>query len=236
MSLSASDVQNYILAMLGSPIIDVELDASHFPIALNQALRVYSRINPITKYDQITLVAGQQVYSPTNVGLGIITAAIPPSKYRFGLGWGFGDEFSVFDSAVVNDLGHYATAIEYYKSARRVLSANFHWNYIPERKELEISPAPQEPLTLSYAYVDAAGIADITPNYEDWILEYSLIVAKGILGEIRELLGNIAGNQTSIPLNGAALKEASSLAVKRDKEQELRDMVGDKFMLPMRDS
>jgi hypothetical protein len=236
MSIDSDDVTAFIQGRLGFPTIPLELDTTHYTLAINQTLRIFAKIAPKVGRDQIMLVAGQQVYPIANAGLGIIKCAIPPSKYRFGLGWGFGDEFSVFDSAVVSDLGHYATAISYYKQARKVLSANFMWKYLIDRQELEISPAPQEPLILSYTYLSSPALSDIQPQYEEWFLEYALLEAKSVLGEIRELMGTVQGNQTNVPLNGAQLKAESSDAVKKDRQQELRNMIGDRYMLPLRDS
>jgi uncharacterized protein YjbJ (UPF0337 family) len=240
MALTSVDVENYIRRRLGEPVIPVELDATQITEAEAETLRVYSSIAPQLKKAQITLQTGVRVYGATNgltdVGRGIIQAAIPPSKYRFGLGWGFGDEFSVFDSSVVQDLGYYHTAISYYKQARKVLSAHFEWQYDLERQELLIHPAPQEALTLYYVYVDDVLIGEIPRRHEDWVLNYALLEAKNMLGEIREFLGSVQGNQTTMQLNGQQLKAEASLEVREAEKDKLRARIGDRFALPLVDS
>ena len=237
MALTNVYVDGYIRARLGEPVIPCELDPAQVTQAIDEAVRQYSIISPQIKKAMQLLQPGVRTYNMAGKsGRGIIRAAIPPSKYRFGLGWGFGDEFSVFDSAVVQDLGHYNLAVQYYKQARKVLSAHFEWEYDLDRQELLITPAPQEALNLFYVYVDDVPITEVPRRHEDWVLRYALMEAKGMLGEIREFLGSVQGHQTTMQLNGAQLKAAATDDKKEEMRVELRRRVGDKFALPLRDS
>src|SRR6266404_1238240 len=98
----------------------------------------------------------------------------------------------------------------YYKQARKVLSAHFEWQYDLERQELLITPSPQEALNLFYTYVDSPAITEVPQRHEDWILRRTMLECKGMMGEIRETLDSVQGNQTTIPLNGTKLKEEGS--------------------------
>lgn len=238
MALDNSYVEQWIRKRLGEPIIPVELDTTQIQSAIEESLRIFNRYKPQIKRDQFLLIPGQSVYpmDPAKVGYGVIKCAVPPSKYRFGLGWGFGDEFSVFDSTVVQDISYYHTAISYYKQSRKVLSANFEWKYLLDRREIEVTPTPQESLTLYYVYVGGSTIAEIQAHDEDWVLKYALLESKGMLGEIREALNAIQGNQTTVQLNGAQLKAEANEQAKQDAVKELINRVGDRFLLPLRDS
>jgi hypothetical protein len=213
-------VIEYVQAMLGSGMIDVELDPIHYNTAIDRALAKFRQrsSNAVEEsYGFITLEVDQNDY--------ILPKDVIQVRqlYRRSIGSrsGGGDGGSLFEpfnlaysntyllsSTNMGGLATYYAFASYQKQVGKMFGSDINFTWNRTSKVLTIMQRPrgaEEVLMWMYNYrPDFTLLQD--PYAGQWLKDYSLAVSKLMLGEAREKFATIAGPQGGTQLNGAALK------------------------------
>jgi hypothetical protein len=236
MSESATQRQqvfDYVYAMLGGGIVDVELDPIHYNTALDKALSKYRQRgeNSIEdSYVTMTLVTNQNEY--------ILPKEIVEVRQIFrrsvGARSGNGDGSSIFEpfnlaytntylmtGSSLGGLLTYELFAQRQELVGRMFGSfiEFRWNTASKKLTVLQRPrATEEVLLWCYNYrPDSQLLTDYLAS--QWIKDYTLATCKYMLGEAREKFSTLAGPQGGTSLNGASLKaEAQSEMEKLDIE------------------
>jgi hypothetical protein len=211
---------DYIQVMLGSGVIDVELDPVHYNTAIDRALNKYR----------------QRSSNAVEESFGFLTVEIDQNEYilpkevtdvrqifrrsigsRSGGGQG-GTLFEPFNLAYSNTylltatnmggLATYYAFASYQKLVGKMFGSEINFTFNKTTKKLTLMQRPrseEEVLLWLYNYRPDFNIMQ-DPYAGQWIRDYSLATCKMILGEAREKFSQIASPQGGTQLNGTALK------------------------------
>jgi hypothetical protein len=227
-------VYDYVRAMLGDGMIDVELDPIHYEAALNKTLSRFRQRSPNAVEESYMFIELEKDTNDYKLPDEIVEVR---SVFRRSLGSrsaGTGTDMDPFSLSYTNTyllnattLGGIATYdffAQYQEMVGRMFGSYIEFQWIPYSHTLRILQRPfteKETLLLRcYNYrPDFNLINDIYAG--QWIKDYTLAICKGILGEARSKFGTIAGPQGGTQLNGADLKSASKEELEKlDKELE----------------
>ena len=209
-TLTQANVNRYIRIALGSPIVEVELTDEMITEITNQSLGVYGTWKPVEKFGQVSIIAGQQVYTLTadQVGKGIVEV-FRPDLMRQAVSL---DQFDVFrhHSFTPNlDPGDYYAERLWWKEVRRSAGSEDDWECILDpitgSAALFINPIPSASYTLSYFYIKDPTLAEVPGSDDDWIKDHILASCMVTLGHIRSKYKGVAGSEGSIDMDGEDL-------------------------------
>jgi hypothetical protein len=228
-------VFEYIKTMLGDGMIDVELDSVHYELALDRALTFYRQksSNAVEEsYSFLELIQDQNEYRLPDEIIEVREVFRRAIGSRSGLGAG-GTLFEPFNLAYTNTymmsgsmmggLATYEMFAGYQKLVGRMFGSYIEYNWKRTSHILDILQRPfaqgEQILLRTYNYrPDWVILQDIYAK--QWIRDYSLAVAKQILGQARSKFGSIAGPGSPITLNGTALISES----KEEMTQLVKDL------------
>lgn len=219
------EITDYIYAMLGGGMVDVELDPIHYETAIDSAL---------TKYRQRSdgSVEESYMFMPTVIDQNEYTLPTEVMEVRqifrrsIGSRTGGGDGGTVFEpfnmaytntyllsSSNMGGLATYNAFASYQELVGRMFGSfiEFKWNSTSKKLTILQRPRAEEDLLL-YVY-NYRPDSELFNDYlaKQWIKDYSLAKCKYMLGEARSKFATIAGPQGGSSLNGDALKaEAQS--------------------------
>lgn len=211
---------DYIKLMLGSGMVDVELDPAHYSAAIERALRKFRQrsSNSVEQsYAFLTLQMDQNNYT--------LAPEIENVRriYRRSVGsrTGGGDGGSLFEpfnlaysntyllaSTNMGGLATYYAFSSYQKQVGKMFGSeiNFLFNRTTKLLTIDQRPRTQEEVLI---WVDNHR-PDFTlfsdPFAGQWLRDYALASCKLMLGEAREKFSQIASPQGGTSLNGTALK------------------------------
>ena len=231
-------VFEYVKAMLGDGMIDIELDPIHYDTALERALGKYRQRGDSSveeSYMFLTLEPNINTYTLPKEVINVRQIFRRSIGSRTGMGDG-GTLFEPFNMAYTNtyllsssNMGGIATYeifAQYQEMVGRIFGSFINYNYNQSTRKLTIlqRPRAQEQVLLwTYNYrPDFTILEDIYAK--QWIRDYTLANCKHMLGEAREKFAQIAGPQGGTSLNGTAMKtEAKEMMTQL--EQELMQQV-----------
>jgi len=214
------DVFDYVNAMLGGGMIDVELDPIHYQTALSKSLSKFRQRsdNAVEEsYLFMPTVEDQNTYTLPNEVMEVRQIFRRSIGSRSGGGDG-GTNFEPFNLAYTNTyllsssniggLATYDMFSQYQELVGRMFGSfiEFKWNSTTKQLTLLQRPRTEETLML-YAYnyrPDDELLSDYLAS--QWIKDYTLATCKYMLGEARSKFATIAGPQGGSTLNGDALK------------------------------
>jgi hypothetical protein len=231
-------VFDYVRAMLGDGMIDVELDPVHYETALNRAL---------TKFRQRSSNSVEESYMFLELKKDTNDYRLPDeivnvqSCFRRTLGsrsgGGTGTQFEPFNLAYTNTyllnstmLGGIATYdmfAQYQELVGRMFGAFIEFQWIQHSHTLRILQRP---------FVEGESIMLRCQNHKpdfvllndlyakQWLYDYTLAVCKGMIGEARSKFSTIAGPQGGSTLNGSDMKAASKEEI-ANLEKEIENLV-----------
>lgn len=230
------EVFDYVHAMLGGGMVDVELDPIHYETALTKALTRFRQRsdNSIEEsYASLELVEDQNDYILPKEIVEVRQIFRRSVGARSGSGDG-GTLYEPFNLAYTNtylmagsSIGGLAT-YELFAQRQELLGRmfgsfiEFKWNNVTKRLSILQRPRAGEGVLLwCYNYRPDSQLLD---DYlaKQWIKDYTLAACKYMLGEAREKFATIAGPQGGTSLNGSNLKsEAQADLEKLDNEASL---------------
>lgn len=238
LSTQKQEVFDYVNAMLGGGMIDVELDPIHYETALEKAFgkfRQRSDNSVEESYLFMPTILDQNEYTLPQEVVEVRKLFRRSIGSRSGGGDG-GTLFEPFNMAYTNTyllsssnmggLATYDMFSQYQELVGRMFGSfiEFNWNTTTKKLTLLQRPRAEETLLL-YVYNHRPD-SELLNDYlaKQWIKDYTLANCKYMLGEARSKFATIAGPQGGSTLNGDALK-AEAQAEMEKLEEELRMQV-----------
>lgn len=237
-------VVEYIKAMLGEGMIDVELDPIHYTTAIDKAFSKYRQKSSNAVEESYAFLTLEQDVNEYTLSQDVIEVR---EVFRRSIGsrTGGGDTGSLFEpfnlaysntyllsSTNMGGLATYFAFASYQKLVGKMFGSyiNFTWN--PSTKKLTIMQRPRgEETVLLWCYNYKPDFVLLNDPYAGvWIKDYSLAIAKLMLGEAREKFTQIASPQGGTQLNGTALKNEANASIQALEEELKNYGTGEKPM------
>jgi uncharacterized protein (DUF2164 family) len=213
-------VIDYVQAMLGAGMVDVELDPVHYNTGIDRALAKFRQRSSNAaeeSFGVLTLQVDQNDYVlPKEV-----TEVRQLFRRSIGSRSGGGDGGSLFEpfnlaysntylltSTNMGGLATYYAFASYQKQVGKMFGSDINFTFNKTTKLLTIMQCPrssEEVLMWMYNYRPDFNLLQ-DPFAGQWLKDYSLATCKIMLGEAREKFGTIASPQGGTQLNGTALK------------------------------
>lgn len=230
------EIFDYVHAMLGGGMVDVELDPIHYETGLTKALSRFRQKSPNSveeSYVSLSLVEDQNDYILPQEIIEVRQLFRRSVGVRSGNGSG-SSLFEPFNLAYTNTyllagsatggLATYELFAQRQELIGRMFGSyiEFKWNTVTKKLTLLQRPRGEEEI-LMWVY-NYRPNNQIMQDYQasQWIKDYTLASCKYMLGEARSKFATIAGPQGGTSLNGADLKsEAQTEMEKLDQELDL---------------
>jgi uncharacterized protein (DUF2164 family) len=213
-------VIDYVQAMLGAGMVEVELDPVHYNTAIDRALAKFRQRSSNASEESfgfLTLQVDQNDYVlPKEV-----TEVRQLFRRSIGSRSGGGDGGSLFEpfnlaysntylltSTNMGGLATYYAFASYQKQVGKMFGSDINFTFNKTTKLLTIMQRPrssEEVLMWMYNYRPDFNLLQ-DPFAGQWLKDYSLATCKIMLGEAREKFATIASPQGGTQLNGTALK------------------------------
>jgi hypothetical protein len=221
--IERNKVFDYVRAMLGDGMIEVELDPIHYETALDRALNRFRQrsSNAVEEsYSFLELIQDQNEYRLPDEIIEVQSVFRRAIGSRSGLGAG-GTLFEPFNLAYTNTyllsgsmmggLATYELFAGYQKLVGRMFGSYIEFKWKPTSHTLTILQRPfaqgEQILIKSHNYrPDFVLLTDIYAK--QWLRDYTLATCKIMLGEARGKFASIAGPGSAISMNGSDLKSA----------------------------
>ena len=213
-------IVDYVRTMLGDGMIDVELDPTHYNIAIDRALNRFRQrsSNAVEEsYGFLTVEVDKNEYILPKEVMNVRQIFRRSIGSRSGGGQG-GTLFEPFNLAYSNTylltatnmggLATYYAFASYQKQVGKMFGSEINFVFNKTSKKLVLMQRPrseEEVLLWLYNYRPDFNLIE-DPFANQWIKDYSLATCKMMLGEAREKFGQVASPQGSTTLNGSALK------------------------------
>jgi hypothetical protein len=222
-TIERNKVFDYVKTMLGDGMVEVELDPKHYEIALDRAIsRFRQRSSNSVEESYLFLQLTQDVneYRLPDEIIEVQKIFRRSVGSRSGLGAG-GTLFEPFNLAYTNTyllsgtmmggLATYELFAGYQKLVGKMFGSFIEFNWNPTNHILTIMQRPfaqgEQILLKTHNYrPDYVLLQDIYAK--QWLYDYTLAVAKMMLGEARSKFASIAGPSSPIQLTGGALVSA----------------------------
>ena len=230
--LERQKVIDYIKDMLGSGMVDVELDPNHYNTAIDRALakfRQRSSNSVEESFGFLTIQVDVNDYILPKEVMDVRQLYRRSIGSRSGGGAG-GTLFEPFNLAYSNTyllassnmggLATYYSFASYQKQVGKMFGSDINFTFNKTTKLLTIMQRPraeEEVLMWMYNYRPDFNLLQ-DPQATQWLRDYSLATCKIILGEAREKFASIASPQGSTQLNGAALKGEGKAEIEKLEE------------------
>ena len=231
-------VFNYVRTLLGDGMIDVELDPNHYEVALEKALGKYRQRaeNAVEEsYMMLELQEDTNDYILPNEVIDVREVFRRSIGSRTGGGDG-GTLFEPFNLAYSNTyllsstqmggLSTYYAFAGYQELVGRMFGSFINFKYEPVSKKLTIMQRPRsDEQILMQTYNHRPDFNLLSDPYAgQWLKDYTLAVAKYMLGEARSKFATISTPQGGTSLNGDALK-ADAQAEMEKLEMDLANYI-----------
>lgn len=234
------EIFDYVNAMLGGGMIDVELDPVHYETALAKALSRFRQRsdNAVEEsYMFMPTVLDQNTYTLPKEVVEVRKIFRRSIGSRSGGGDG-GTLFEPFNMAYTNtymmsssNLGGLATYdffSQYQELVGRMFGSfiEFKWNTTSKQLTILQRPRAEENLML-YVY-NYRPDEELLNDYlvVQWIKDYTLAACKYMLGEARSKFATIAGPQGGSTLNGDALKAEAQQEMEKLEQEVIQQVSG----------
>jgi len=240
MATQKQDIFDYVNAMLGGGMVDVELDPIHYETALKSSLAKYRQRgdNSVEEsYVFLTTVIDQNSYTLDSSIMEVRQIFRRSVGSRTGGGDG-GTLFEPFNMAYTNTyllassnmggLATYEMFSGYQELVGRMFGSfiEFKWNNTTKELMLLQRPRAEEEMLL-YVYNHRPD-SELFNDYlaSQWIKDYTLAKCKFMLGEARSKFATIAGPQGGSTLNGDALKAEAQGEMEKLEEDLKMNIAG----------
>ena len=239
-------IKDYVLTMLGAPVLPLELDDQQLENSIDFALQIFEDYAPSEyfQYYSFYTVPGQSVYElPADVGFVRQISYKETANYAFSasdLGgvipleyMGAGAYGSIAgginpQQPVWGKMGDWILYKQYEDMYNRVSGQQGGWEYLGGYKHIKLYPVPYRTYPVVVRYLQRK------PDFQmvtQAMQEGALAFAKIILGRIRSRIGNPPGPGGGVQLDGATIL-AEGLQEKKDFEERLLVRFGD--LLPIK--
>jgi hypothetical protein len=227
-------VKDYVLMMLGHPVVRVELAPSQLKAAVDQAVTKMYYHAPMwtTQMAVFATTPGVNIYKlPTSVLHNLIMVgykktllSIQPQSGTL--------EFDYFikyfqDNFLFNNfgVGDYQLLTQHLEQVRKVLGQEGTFDII-NGQYLQVYPRPITGREDVIVYFRGLDSNTLHPEYLSWIQRYALAISKGVLGRIRGKHKVLPGPGGGTQLDGEELRQESIQEMEK-LEEELRTAIED---------
>jgi hypothetical protein len=244
------EIADYVMAMLGAPVVRLEIDKQQLSIAVDQAIKTYERGAPRYEYQWFYFhtVPGENRYKmPCDIGF------IRDVRFRSGSlcpGGGIDDSMTLSSSIPFTgsliaggsmigsygltgsqtishvNVGEWHLFQAYEELFQRVSSREPTWEMAGENTII-LYPMPVRALGVAVEYVQRKKDWE---DVADWIKKYALALAKEMLGRIRSKYDRYVSPSGGVTMDGAALLQESREDVAKLSEELLS--LGNDHLLP----
>lgn len=213
-------IVDYIQAMLGSGMIDVELDPIHYNTAIDRALAKFRQrsSNAVEEsFSFLTVEVDQNEYTLPKEIMNVRQIFRRSIGSRSGGGQG-GTLFEPFNLAYSNTylltatnmggLATYYAFASYQKQVGKMFGSEINFTFNTTTKKLTLMQRPRsEEEVLLWVYNYRPDFNLMQDQFAgQWLKDYALATCKIMLGEAREKFQTIASPQGGTSLNGTAMK------------------------------
>ena len=221
-------IKDYVLAKLGHPVVDVELDDFQIQICVDEAISKLEYHAPdwMTQYAVFKTEANKNVYElPQEIADNLNDCWYRRDFFKFGANPGSLEfDFAVMfftNTGLFNNynVSQYLLMQQYLKQVKNVLGQMSTWQLV-NNKFLHIWPVPQasdEDVLLEFR---AFNPDTLHHAYKSWLQRYTLALSKEILGGIRGKYATLPGPGGGTRLNGSELVAEAQ----RDKEMLVEEL------------
>lgn len=234
------EVFDYVYALLGGGMVDVELDPIHYETALSKAItrfRQRSDNSVEESYVFLTTVEDQNDYTLPEETIEVNKIFRRSIGSRTGGGDG-GSLYEPFNLAYTNSyllsgsklggLATYDMFSQHQELVGRMFGSfiEFKWNSVNKKITLLQRPRAEETLLLEcYNYrPDISLLNDYLAK--QWIKDFTLATCKYMMGEARSKFATIAGPQGGSQLNGDTLKAEAQAEMEKLETEVSQQMAG----------
>lgn len=229
-----STVKDFVLARLGHPVVDVELEDFQLETCIEEAISKLEYHAPdwMTQYAVFQTSPNVNMYElPQEIVNGLTDVWYRSNLFSLGatpgsLEYDFAIMFFTNTGLFNNyNVSQFLLMQQYLKQISNVLGQGATWQVV-NNKYLQIWPVPSnvEGVILEFRALDANNIHHM---FKSWIQRYSLCVAKEILGRIRGKFQTLPG-----PGGGARLDGESLIAEAREEKEKLLQELSDEIEGP----
>lgn len=237
-------VVDYIKAMLGDGMIDIELDPIHYNTAIDRAFAKYRQKSANSVEESFAFLTLEQDVNEYTLSKDVIEVR---DVFRRSIGsrTGGGDTGSLFEpfnlaysntyllsSSNMGGLATYYAFASYQKQVGKMFGSYIQFTWNPQSKKLTIMQRPRGAETvLLWLYNHKPDFAILDDTYAGlWIKDYALAQAKIILGEARSKFNQIASPQGGTQLNGETLKQEGVASIEKLEAEIANYATGEKPM------
>lgn len=238
-----SQLRDYILLMLGAPVVTIELDDQQLDAAVDLSLQIYEDYAPreFFQYYVFNTIPGKSIYTlPPDVGFvrnvfykqmatfsfssSDLGGAIP-IEYFYPGGAYASITGGMIDSVtpIWGRVGEWSLYKEYERTYARSASNLGGWEWLGDYQNIKVYPIPRSPTAVIVHYLQ---------KNKDWqrvsqaMQEGALAHAKIMLGRIRGKYTTLPGAQGGVQLDGTTLL-TEGIQEKKDWEERLITRYGD---------
>ncbi len=228
-------IKDYVLLMLGAPVIPIELNSQQLDLAVDQALKIFEDYAPRDYYDYFTFntIPGKSVYElPPDVGFvrnvfyketptfaftaNDLGGAIPVEYFYPGGAYG-SIQGGLIDPVqpIWGRMGEWVLYKQYEQMYSNISSNIGGWEWVGGHRHIKLYPIPCKVQGVIVHYLQRC---------KDWecVTEAmqigALCYAKIMLGRIRSKIKNPAGPNGGVQLDGAELLQEGHEDLKEWRE------------------
>lgn len=237
-------VVDYIKAMLGDGMIDVELDPIHYNTAIDRAFAKYRQKSANSVEESFAFLTLEQDVNEYTLSQEVVEVR---DVFRRSIGsrTGGGDTGSLFEpfnlaysntyllsSSNMGGLATYYAFASYQKQVGKMFGSYIQFTWNPATKKLTIMQRPRgEETVLIWLYNHKPDFTILADPYAGiWVKDYALAQCKIMIGEAREKFANIASPQGGTQLNGSAMKSEGAAAIEKLETEIANYATGEKPM------
>jgi hypothetical protein len=222
--------KTWILTMLGSPLITIELHDEQLEVAINNAVEEYTKfIAQEQEYMSLDLryyVQDVGFTLPGNV-TGVFTLydqdinsqsvnmlfSVPNAMWNAGMWPTMLGGGAMSGGSWIN----YEVAMQYVELSRRMVGGGFQFEFNPRTQQLKLYPDPTRETLQGWLIIGVYTIRPEVQQYgESWCRRYALAVAK-------EMLGRVRSKFSGVQLLGGGTVDTSVLEEGRSEQVALKE-------------
>lgn len=234
-------IKEYVLTMLGAPVIPLELDDQQVENCIDFALQIFEDYAPMEyfQYHTFYTVPGQSVYQmPPDVGFirqvsyretpnfafsASDLGGVIPLEYMGGGAYGSIAGGINPQQPVWGKMSDWVLYKQYEDMYSRISSQQGGWEFLGGYNHIKLYPIPYRSYPVSVRYLQRrTDFRMVTQAMQEGALAF----AKIVLGRIRSRIANPPGPGGGVQLDGQAIL-AEGLQEKKDFEENLLNRWGD---------
>ena len=237
-------VVDYIKAILGDGMIDIELDPIHYNTAIDRAFAKYRQKSANSVEESFAFLTLEQDVNEYTLSQEVMEVR---DVFRRSIGsrTGGGDTGSLFEpfnlaysntyllsSSNMGGLATYYAFASYQKQVGKMFGSYIQFTFNPATKKLTIMQRPRgEETVLLWLYNHKPDFVILNDPYAGiWVKDYAVAQCKVMIGEAREKFANIASPQGGTQLNGTAMKAEGAAAIEKLETEISNYATGEKPM------